>query len=142
MSKYILKDDELYTAGTLAQLLDIRNVAVTEPDANTLPKTINPLKFLFNNLLLNNSFLVLIDQRAMNTTNEYLKLLNSINYVTAPESCVLAILKLNDIVDKVEIQDDTNDNIAIAQDVYIVSDSIVNNIHEDITISYNQRVCQ
>lgn len=141
MSKYIIKDNEVYTAGTLAQLLDSRPIAAAEPTADTLPKTINPLKFLFSNLLVNNSLLVLIDQSAMDTTNEYLKLLLHIDYVSAPESCVLVVIKLDNIHDEVNMLQ-ADDDVNTAQAIIDITDSIVNNTKDSIEISYNQRVCQ
>ena len=141
MSKYIIKDDDVYTAGTLAQLLDNRYVEAAEPTVDTLPKTINPLKFLFNNLIVNNSLLVLIDQEAMNTTNEYLKLLLHLDYVSAPESCVLVAIKLSEVRDDVSVLQ-ADDDANVVQELAIITDTIVNNTTDSVEISYNQRVCQ
>lgn len=43
---------------TLANLLDVRENPETEPTANSLPTTINPLKFLVENLLRGNAYVV------------------------------------------------------------------------------------
>ena len=43
---------------TLAQILDTRNAPDTEPTASDLPATINPLKFLVDNFLRNNAYIV------------------------------------------------------------------------------------
>ena len=50
--------DRTLRKGTLAHLLDLRSNPVGEPTAATLPKTINPLWFLTQNVLRHNAFLV------------------------------------------------------------------------------------
>lgn len=46
--------------GTLAHMLDLRKNPVGEPSADDLPETINPLKFITENVLKNNTTLVII----------------------------------------------------------------------------------
>lgn len=141
MSKYVIKDGEVYTAGTLAQLLDKRTIAVSEPDSRTLPTTINPLQFLFKNLFVNNSILVRIEQNAMNTTNDYLKLLTDLYYVLPPEQTVLIVIHMEPIDELLTIK-----NEAETVNTYDVLptqvDKINNNWKEHIGISLNQRVCK
>ena len=50
--------DVIQRKGTLAHLLDRRENSVDEPKASNLPDTINPLKFLIENVLRNNAFIV------------------------------------------------------------------------------------
>ena len=141
MSKYVIKDGELYTAGTLAQLLDKRTIAASEPDIRTLPSTINPLQFLFKNLFVNNGMLVRIEQGAMNTTNAYLKLLTDLYYVLPPEQAALVVIHMKPINELLTIKND-----AESVNTYTVLptqiDKLNNNWKERISISLNQRACR
>lgn len=141
MSKYVIRNGELYTAGTLAQLLDIRNVAISEPDSTTLPATINPLQFLFKNLFVNNGMLVRIEQGAMNTTNAYLKLLTDLYYVLPPEQTALIVIHMEPINELLTIKNDSeevNTYDVLPQQV----DKLENNWKDSIGVSLNQRACR
>jgi len=49
---------------TLANLLDVRDHPTDEPGPDSLPRTINPLQFVFENFLKNNLFVLLARQAA------------------------------------------------------------------------------
>lgn len=141
MSKYVIKDGELYTAGTLAQLLDMRPIVVDEPDSSTLPSTINPLQFLFKNLFVNNGILVRIEQGAMNTTNAYLKLLTDLYYVLPPEQTALIVIHMEPINELLTIKSDSEE-INTYDVLPTQVDKLDNNWKESLSISFNQRVCK
>ena len=106
LKRYQIKEDgKVYLRGTLAQLLDKREVEYGEPSSDDLPSTINPLKFLFSNLFKNNGVLVKIKQSGITTDNFYLKLLAELQYVVPPEQSVLLYIEMLPIVDKVELSD-------------------------------------
>ena len=141
MSKYVIKDGELYTAGTLAQLLDLRPIVVDEPTSSTLPSTINPLQFLFKNLFINNGILVRIEQGAMNTNNSYLKLLTDLYYVLPPEQAALIVIHMEPINELLTIKNDSEDvNTYTVLPTQV--DKLNNNWKERISISLNQRACK
>ena len=141
MSKYVIQNGEVYTAGTLAQLLDIRNVAISEPDSTTLPSTINPLQFLFKNLFVNNSILVRIEQDAMNTTNAYLKLLTDLYYVLPPEQTALVVIHMAPINELLTIKNDSEE-INTYDVLPTQIDTLTNNWKDSVTLSLNQRACK
>lgn len=141
MSKYVFKDNELYTAGTLAQLLDSRPIITNEPDSTTLPATINPLQFLFKNLFINNGILVRIEQEAMNTNNSYLKLLTDLYYVLPPEQTALVVIHMAPINELLTINDDSD-----SVKMYTVLETPVDKLNyawkDSISLSLTQRACK
>ena len=52
------EEEVIARRGTLAHYLDLRESMVGEPTATMLPRTINPLKFLVENILRNNAYIV------------------------------------------------------------------------------------
>lgn len=52
------EEEVIARRGTLAHYLDLRENMVGEPTATMLPRTINPLKFLVENILRNNAYIV------------------------------------------------------------------------------------
>lgn len=80
--------------GTLAQILDKRKNAPTEPTAENLPKTINPLKFIVENVLRNNVFIVRINTEALGQNRLGLYNIRHIRPLIPPQTAMIVVLEL------------------------------------------------
>lgn len=135
----IKSDGKVYNRGTLAQLLDKRDISIGEPKAIDLPNKINPLQFLCNNLIVNNGFIVKIKQDAIQVGNDYVKLLSDLQYVVPPEKAVLLCIELSEQNDVMDINDTEEEvNILDATDA---SDIMTEVFSEYIGVAYNRDEC-
>lgn len=135
----IKSDGDVYNRGTLAQLLDKRNIAIGEASTQDLPNTINPLQFLCNNLIVNNGFIVKIKQDAIQVDNDYIKLLSDLQYVVPPEKAVLLCIELSELLDVVDINDSNEEVTTMyATDA---NDTLVTTFSEYIGVAYNRDEC-
>ena len=80
--------------GTLAHLLDKRVNAGTEPTAAQLPKTINPLRFLVENVLRNNVFVVRISVNALGLNQLGLYNIRHLRQLLPPQTAMIVIFEL------------------------------------------------
>lgn len=87
--------------GTLAQLLDKRVNAATEPAAAQLPKTINPLRFLVENVLRNNVFVVKISVSALGLNQLGLYNIRHLRQLLPPQTAMIVIFELAADKDKI-----------------------------------------
>lgn len=91
--------------GTLAQLLDKRRNAATEPTAAQLPKTINPLRFLVENVLRNNVFVVRISTSALGLNPLGLYNIRHLRQLLPPQTAMIVIFELVADKDKITPED-------------------------------------
>lgn len=91
--------------GTLAQLLDKRVNAATEPTAAHLPKTINPLRFLIENVLRNNVFVVRISVSALGLNQLGLYNIRHLRQLLPPQTAMIVIFELAADKDKITPED-------------------------------------
>lgn len=91
-----------YRRGTLAHVLDKHVQAGTEPTADRLPTTINPMRFLIENVLRNNVFVVRIVVSAVGS--EALKLYNvrHLRRLMPPQTAMIVIFELDGATDKIK----------------------------------------
>lgn len=80
--------------GTLAHLLDKRVNAQTEPTTAHLPKTINPLRFLVENVLRNNVFVVRISVSALGLDHLGLYNIRHLRQLLPPQTAMIVIFEL------------------------------------------------
>lgn len=135
----IKADGKVYNRGTLAQILDSRDIPVGEPTAQYLPAAINPLKFLCNNLIVNNGFIVKIKQEAIQVDNNYLKLLSDLSYTVPPEKSVLICIELAPVLDEFVISSN-NEEVTICDSVG--DDTVMTVVADDhVQIAYSRDEC-
>jgi len=79
---------------TIANLLDLRKTPSTEPTAQNLPQTINPLKFLVDNLLRNNAYVVKLKLRDCENRLKFFPV-SQFKKAQPPHSLMILILDLN-----------------------------------------------
>lgn len=87
--------------GTLAHYLDRRERIMTEPTAATLPATINPLKFLIENVLRNNVFIVKINAGALGQNRLGLYNIRHLRSILPPQTAALFIFELDPKTDRI-----------------------------------------
>jgi len=92
--------------GTLAHLLDKRVNAATEPTANQLPKTINPLRFLVENVLRNNVFVVRISVGALGFDQLGLYNIRHLRQLLPPQTAMIVVFELTADKDKITPEND------------------------------------
>jgi hypothetical protein len=87
--------------GTLAHILDFRKYAETEPKAQNLPTHINPLKFLIENVLRNNVFVVRIEVAALGQNRLGLYNIRHIRQLLPPQTAMIVLFDLQVKTDSV-----------------------------------------
>ncbi|NBT75270.1 hypothetical protein EBZ80_21190 [bacterium] len=87
--------------GTLAHLLDKRVNPASEPLASHLPKTINPLRFLVENVLRNNVFVVRISISALGLNHLGLYNIRHLRQLLPPQTAMIVIFELTADKDKI-----------------------------------------
>ena len=86
--------------GTLAHLLDRRSAPDSEPVAANLPRTINPLKFLVENVLRNNTAAVLINVGEMGPQNLGVHSIRHLRQLIPPHSALFFVYQISGINDR------------------------------------------
>lgn len=80
--------------GTLAHILDSRKYAETEPGPQHLPATINPLRFLIENVLRNNVFVVRITVSALGQKQLGLYNIRHLRQLLPPQTAMIVVFEL------------------------------------------------
>lgn len=90
----IIKLPPFKRIGTLAHLLDKRKQASTEPTADNLPGHINPLRFIVENVLRNNVFVVRINVAALGQNRLGLYNVRHLRQVLPPQTAMIVVFEL------------------------------------------------
>jgi hypothetical protein len=88
--------------GTLAHLLDRRQNPSGEPTAHHLPATINPMRFLIENVLRNNVFVVKIDAAALGQNRLGLYNIRHLRQILPPQTAMIVVFELHLADDKIK----------------------------------------
>ena len=91
--------------GTLAHMLDKRKNPSSEPAAANLPKTINPMRFLIENVLRNNVFVVRIAVSALGSNRLGLYNIRHLRQVLPPHTAMIVLFELTTKPDKITAED-------------------------------------
>ena len=90
--------------GTLAHLLDSRVQPSSEPTAENLPSTINPLQFLVENVLRNNVFVVRILVSALGQNSIGLYNIRHLRQLLPPQTGMIVVFELSAGADAVNAE--------------------------------------
>jgi hypothetical protein len=88
--------------GTLAHLLDKRRQPDGEPTEKNLPKEINPLLFIIENVLRNNVFVVRINVSALGQNRLGLYNIRHLRQVVPPQTAMIVVFELAAKSDKID----------------------------------------
>ncbi|NDC55331.1 MAG: hypothetical protein EBZ69_00600 [Alphaproteobacteria bacterium] len=98
--------------GTLAHILDRRKYAETEPQPEHLPASINPLRFLVENVLRNNVFVVRITVSALGQNHLGLYNIRHLRQLLPPQTAMIVIFELGAAPDKVAAADNVGEAVS------------------------------
>jgi len=87
--------------GTLARVLDRRKNLTSEPTADTLPSKINPLRFLIENVLRNNVFVVKIVVSTLGQNAVGLYNIRHLRKLIPPQTAMIVVFELNGGTEKI-----------------------------------------
>jgi hypothetical protein len=118
--------------GTLAQLLDRRVNASTQPTAAHLPKTINPLKFLVENALRNNVFVVRIVVSALGANPAGLYNIRQLYRLLPPQTAMIVVFELDADKDSITPENHVSEALAMFTGAEPVLDEIPESLVQDL----------
>ena len=95
--------DQRIRRGTLAHLLDRRAEPIGEPTAASLPRTINPLRFLVANVLRNNTTLIRVKAASFGFDSLGLHASTHFRKIVPPHTAVILIVELTPHSDSVTV---------------------------------------
>lgn len=110
--------------GTLAHLLDRRNNPDGEPTAVHLPKTINPLRFLVENVLRNNVFVVRIDVTALGQSRLGLYNVRHLRQILPPHTAMIVVFELTAKSDRINAETAIREAVGVFTGIDPVADTI------------------
>lgn len=116
--------------GTLAHILDRRRNIESEPTADTLPKTINPLRFLIENVLRNNAFVVRIVVSALGQNALGLYNIRHLRALIPPQTAMIVIFEMSADVDKIQ-PDNISEQVTFFKGAAPVVDTIPDTLVHD-----------
>jgi hypothetical protein len=118
--------------GTLAHMLDRRKYAETEPKPEHLPATINPLRFLIENVLRNNVFVVRITVSALGQKQLGLYNIRHLRQLLPPQTGMLVIFELAAKTDNVSADQAVNEFVTTFTGAEPVDEEIPNDNVQDL----------
>ena len=117
--------------GTLAQVLDFRKNIEFEPTPDTLPKTINPLRFLVENVLRNNIFVVRIIVSALGRNALGLYNIRHLRELIPPQTAMLVVFELATDVEKI-YPDNLTEHVEFFTGAAPISDTVPDTLVDDL----------
>lgn len=132
--------DQRIRRGTLAHLLDVRPNPVGEPTAASLPRTINPLQFLIENVLRANA--VILHVRAAGLGYDRLGLHASTHFqrIVPPHTALILLVELTPASDSVTVEL-IDENLTIFKGMSL-ADTIEDMVVERIGLRVVSGTCQ
>lgn len=121
--------------GTLAHILDKRKNALTEPTEENLPKTINPLKFIIENVLRNNVFIVRISTEALGQNRLGLYNIRHIRPLIPPQTAMIVVFELAAKKDTIKAPNLVRDRISTFTGANPLQDAVPQTLVTDNLVS-------
>lgn len=124
--------------GTLAHLLDKRRQPDGEPIAKNLPQEINPLRFLVENVLRNNVFVVRINVSALGQNRLGLYNIRHLRQVIPPQAAMIVVFELTAKSDTINAEEYVPDALTSFKGIEPQLD-VVNETHvKDLGVLINR----
>lgn len=117
--------------GTLAHVLDLRKNLEFEPTPDTLPKTINPLRFLIENVLRNNIFVARIIVSALGRNALGLYNIRHLRELIPPQTAMLVVFELATEIEKI-YPDNLVEQVGFFTGAAPVADSVPDSLIADL----------
>lgn len=130
--------------GTLAHMLDKRKNPSGEPTAANLPETINPMRFLIENVLRNNVFVVRIDVAALGQNRLGLYNIRHLRQVLPPHTAMITLFELGAKPDRIRAPDHIAETNTFFTGIEPLLDTIDDNLVRDAgaTLTRLSGTCQ
>jgi hypothetical protein len=116
---------------TLAHYLDKRTNRISEPTAAHLPAAINPLKFIVENVLRNNLFIVKINTNALGQNRLGLYNIRQVRRLIPPGTAMLLVFNLAPRTDIISAEDDIHEQLRTFVGAEPAADVIDENFVQD-----------
>lgn len=133
----IIQLPPLKRIGTLAHLLDRRVQPSQEPTAENLPKQINPLRFVVENVLRNNVFVVRLNVAALGQSRLGLYNIRHLRQVLPPQTAMIVVFELtlkSDTISAEESVDETVDFfVGLEPQIDVVDENYVKDLGATLT---------
>ena len=121
--------------GTLAQMLDSRVQPETQPTTAHLPNTINPLKFLIENVLRNNVFVVRIFVPALGQNHLGLYNIRHLRQLIPPQTAMVVVFELVMDLDTIDANDHIAEDVNTFTGLEPQADTISDTLLRDIGVT-------
>lgn len=129
--------------GTLAHLLDARVNRVGEPGPQDLPKTINPLAFLVQNVLRNNAFLVQLKMCGMGRNSLGLYNAHYLRRILPPHTAMILLIELATNQESITPEDNVSETLGQFTALNILTDTTgVEQVQEYLGVRMISGTCQ
>lgn len=99
---FIGDDGKYYRKGTLAHYLDKRVISRGEPTQNDLPATLNPLKFLLDNVFKDRASFIVVDKNCCQDPLDTPAITDILKTCTPAGNISILYIKLNALEDNVD----------------------------------------
>jgi hypothetical protein len=124
--------------GTLAHLLDKRRQPDGEPTENNLPKEINPLRFLVENVLRNNVFVVRINVSALGQNRLGLYNIRHLRQVIPPQTAMIVVFEMTLKIDRINAEEYVPESSTMFKGIEPQLDTIDENYVKDLGVLINR----
>lgn len=124
--------------GTLAHLLDKRRQPEGEPSADNLPKEINPLRFLVENVLRNNVFVVRINVSALGQSRLGLYNIRHLRQVIPPQTAMIVVFELTLKSDRINAEKYVPETLVTFKGIEPQLDTVDENYVKDLGVLINR----
>jgi hypothetical protein len=121
--------------GTLAHILDKRRNAETEPTATNLPETINPLRFIVENVLRNNVFVVRISTESLGEGSLGLYNIRHLRALIPPHTAMIVVFELGAKKDTVKATTAIREQISNFRGAEPIQDTLPHTYVRDSLVS-------
>jgi hypothetical protein len=130
--------------GTLAHVLDRRKNPVGEPAADDLPATINPLKFIVENVLKNNTTAVIVRVPELGKNRMGMYNIRHIRQLLPPHTTVIFNYIISGQTDWIAPEDTISEFLSVFTAAEPLTDSVTDNLINDrgVTVRVISGSCQ
>lgn len=124
---FVLKFNQTFPPGvpmTLARMLDSRKYGESEPKAQHLPQTINPLQFLISNVLRNNVFVVRIKVAGLGQNQLGLYNIKHLRQLLPPQTALITVFEFNPAKEEIDGRLRVAESVAKFKGMELVTDTV------------------
>ncbi|NDD52301.1 hypothetical protein EBZ39_00215 [bacterium] len=122
---------------TLAHYLDKRKTPISEPEAQHLPQTINPLRFIVENVLRNNVFVVKLKVSALGKNRLGLYNIRHLRQLLPPGTAMILVVDLEAPTTTIDAEDSVSENMSVFIGAEPAVDTLNDTFIRDLGVTVN-----